>query len=514
MNKKIYLILLPIILITAFSSCKNQGNPFFSWRKTTSFTMVNINGGYCHLSAYKDSAYVIGVNFAEIHGEHLKFSDSIAQILQIGHCISINNPQPTLLNNYDTTENGGIRNSHSVLTEYNNITYSGDIDTVKIYGFISDFYNLDVDTNYYVRSYAIINYKSGISDTAYNQKVTYFRTKIPEDMWIHKPDLNGDGRTEASSFVMNNKAYMVCGYDGLSVTKDFWEYAPKKDDPTKWVWKQLTDFRGDARQSAVAFVVGDTAYVGTGLLTDNIPTGDMWKWTEEGGMYYQWQRIDSLGQGSERYNAVAFSLTLDNGEKRGYIALGQLYSNFNDIMYYDPARDTVGALPGAAWVSQEVYTGQHRSEAMAAVVNNRAFVGGGIDNQGGYHSDFYIFDPNSATWRGLQDGCPATGRANGTAFALSTVVNGTLKHYFYFGTGRGTGGTLYNDWWKYDYTQGRWFEASDIHEFSDTADARQGAIGFSVIREHVAFGRFERGFVGFGTNSEGTPKRDFWEYLP
>lgn len=519
MIKKLYIILFPIILLTTFSSCKNQGNPYLSWRKPSSYIMVNINGALCHLSAYKDSAYVIGINYAEVHGEHLNFSDSIAQIIKVGHCISIENTMPSLVtpDKYNDTDTSRIFviNGHTELEEYNDIT---NIDSTKHYKFISEFYDLEIDTTYYVRSYAIIKYTSGRIDTAYNQVTHSFRTRIPEDMWLHKPDLNGDGRTEAVSFVLNNKAYMGTGFDGLQLLKDFWVYDPNAGPNNEGAWEQRPEFRGSPRMSAVALVIGDTAYVGTGIidLVNNTPSGDMWKWTEEGGMYNIWTKVDSLGENDERYNAVAFALTLDNGEDRGYIGLGQNYTNFGDLKYYKPEADTAGAYPGAAWANIEGFLGGNRSEAMVAVVNNRAIVGGGIDNQSVYHSDFFIFDPSAGTsgkWRGIQQTCPAPPRANGTAFSLSFTNNGTQKNYFYFGTGRGTGGTLYNDWWRYDYSQGVWFECSNIAENSDTAEARQGAVGFALTKNSAAYGRLQRGFVGFGKTSSGY-KIDFWEYLP
>lgn len=477
--------------------------------------MVNINDALCHLSAYKDSVYVIGISYAEVHGEHLNFSDSIVKVIKIGHCISIENPMPTLLLGYDTLDGGAIRNNFSELEEYNNISFN---DSVKLSKFISEFYNLEVDTTYYVRSYAIINYISGRTDTAYNQVTSSFRTRIPEDMWLHKPDFNGDSRTEAVSFVLNNKAYMATGFDGLNLLKDFWSYDPNGGPNQEGVWEQKSVFRGDARMSAVALVIGDTAYVGTGItdIVNNSISGDMWKWTEEGGMYNIWQRIDSLGINDERYNAVGFALTLENGKDRGYIALGENYTKFEDLKYYKPEADTAGAYPGAAWANIEDFLGGYRSEAMVAVVNNRAIVGAGIDNQGVYHSDFYIFDPTSGIsgkWRGIQQTCPAPPRANGVAFSLSYTTAGTQKHYFYFGTGRGTGGTLYNDWWRYDYSQGIWFQCSDIAENRDTAEARQGAIGFALTKNTAAYGRLQRGYVGFGRSVSGY-KKDFWEYLP
>lgn len=534
MTKKIYLILIPIIIISFFTSCKNQGNPYISWRKTDSYIMRNINGGYCHLSAYKDSAYVIGINYAEIHGEHLKISDSIEKILTVGHCLSLNTELPTINLRFDTTDgqnltaNKAFINAFTEYNDYNNVTFTGDLDTIKLYQYISDFYNLEPDTTYYVRSYAIIKYNSGRTDTAYNQVTTAFRTKIREDMWIHKPDFNGDARTEAVSFVMNNKAYIATGYDGLSLMKDFWEYDPYSGPGNEgtWLpnplnrgaWMQGASFNGDARMSAAAFVIKDTVYIGTGITdaTNMTAARDMWKLNISGELPFIWKRVDSLFENSERYNAVAFSLTMLDGEQRGFIGLGEDDAKLGGFYYYQPDEDTSGAPPGAGWGYRDDFVDNPRSEAVVAVLNNRAIVGGGIDNDGVYRSDFYIFDPTTQFWSPMQI-CPAPARANAIAFALNfdDQQTGTQKNYFYFGTGRGNGGQLYNDLWRYDYSQSEWTECSIMHEFKDTADARQGAIGFSITKDqdHASYGPLQRGFVGLGKSSNGY-KRDFWEYLP
>ncbi len=516
MFKKIYFILFPLIIIFALSSCKEQGDPFLSWRKPSSQIMININGAYLHLSAYEDSVLFAGVHTAEILAEINKINSDSLQIIEFGHCISLENNYP-VLNAPTTDTDGRIIDTFTVYTKENSPYFEGSTDSA--FKYTSEIYNLFIDTTYFTRTYAIVKYNSGKYDTAYNQVSHAFRTKIPQDIWFHKPDFNGDGRTEAVSFVLNNKAYIATGYDGLQLLDDLWKYDPYGGPENKGTWTQLSDFGGTPRKSAVAFTINDTAYVGTGIidLSNNTPTGDMWKWTEEGGMYNYWRRIDSLGKNGERYNAVAFTLTVDD-EKRGYIALGTRSTNFNDLLYYNPDADSAGATTGAAWVSGDTYLGGNVTEAVVAVLNNRAIVGSGIDNEGTYRNDFYVFDPTagaSGRWRGITQSCPAPPRANGVAFALSFSRSSTTKNYFYFGTGRDQD-SLYNDWWRYDYVQGKWEQCSDIKDDQDIAQARQGGIGFGIVKkeEHVEYGTLERGFVGLGVNDDNDIKTDFWEYLP
>lgn len=503
MNKKIYSILLPLLIIIFLSGCKEQGNSYISWRNTNGNIMININNAYLLLSSLEDSILFTGVHSAKIMADIYNINDSVS-ILSYGHCWSIDHPVPTLSNSLSVTNTVGEGN-----------TVSAHDSAFK---YISEMYDLQLDTPYFVRSFVIIKYPSGKVDTGYNQIVKKFRTKLPEDVWFHNNDFNGDARTEATSFVLNNKAYMTCGYDGLVLKNDFWRYDPVDDS-----WTQLSDFRGDARMSAVAFTVRDTAYVGTGITDklNNVLTGDMWKWTEEGGMYNTWMRIDSLAPGMERANAIAFTLTVDNDiygkEPRGYIGLGKTNFPREDLLYYNSRADTVGAYLGASWVSISPYLGGHRTEACVSVLNNRAIVGSGVDDDGNFKNDFYIFDPTLGSygnWISINS-CPADPRANAVSFSLffTRPNTGNQYKYFYFGTGRGEADSLYNDWWAYDYNQGQWKQCSDVQDDNDIADAREGAIAFGLVRSHVEFGTLERGFVALG-KSKTIHKRDVWEYLP
>ncbi|MBN2890266.1 MAG: hypothetical protein JXL97_00225 [Bacteroidales bacterium] len=510
MNKKIYLLLIiPVLFIAFMSSCKDQGDSYLSWRNTTGRTMINIHNAYLHLSAYEDSVMYTGVRSAEIKANIFGIDrDSISEIISYGHCWAFENSQPYLTNLNKDNKDGYVKYSQEFQ------------DTVTDFSYTSSIYDLGVDSSYFVRSFVIIQYRSGLTDTAYNQNVTEFRTLLPEDVWFHNNDfsvLAKDQRSEATSFVLNNKAYVTCGYNGSQLLSDLWSYDPEKDS-----WTQMSDFRGDPRMSGAAFVVGDTAYFGTGVTDaiNHIKTDDMWKWTEEGGMYNIWIRIDSLGPGQERDNAIAFSLVVDNSmfgeEERGYIGLGSTNFPRNDLLYYDFREDFKGNKSGQAWVSGDPFLGGNRTEACVSVVNNLAIVGTGVDGSGNYKNDFFVFDPTIGSfggWYGL-NGCPAPVRANAVSFSLSfTRPNtGTGYTYFYFGTGRGEGDSLYNDWWSYDF-QGVWKQCSDIREDNDIADGREGAVAFAIVRDHVAFGTLERGFVAMG-KAKTSYKKDVWEYLP
>jgi hypothetical protein len=278
--------------------------------------------------------------------------------------------------------------------------------------------------------------------------------------------------------------------------------------------------------SATAFVIDDTAYVGTGLIKDihnnYKPTADMWKWTE-GPRYNSWKRIDSLDVNAARYDAVAFVVADKYGIKHGYIGLGKKTSaQTNNFFKYIPKFDTAGIQPGGAWVQIQTYggitSGNNISQAVATVLDNIAYVGTGIDQDGKYRNDFYAFDATvgiNGAWHSIEP-MPDKGRRNAVAFSLSFTRprTGVSEKYIYVGTGVSSDGTFLNDLWRFNFTTLKWEKCSDMRQDEDIAPGREGAISFVIQRHKVDFGTTKRGFVAFGNNNSINYMRDVWEYLP
>src|SRR4051812_30352219 len=76
--------------------------------------------------------------------------------------------------------------------------------------------------------------------------------------WPKKAELTGNARETAVAFVISNKAYLGTGFNG-SYLKDFWEF-----DPATNSWTQKTDFGGTARYRATGFTIGSKGYIGLG----------------------------------------------------------------------------------------------------------------------------------------------------------------------------------------------------------------------------------------------------------
>ncbi|HMG81877.1 MAG TPA: kelch repeat-containing protein [Ferruginibacter sp.] len=87
-------------------------------------------------------------------------------------------------------------------------------------------------------------------------------------------DLYAMVRTNAVAFVMGDFAYLTTGNNGAE-RADTWEYDIKND-----LWYQETSYEGLAREGAVAFTIGNRGFVGTGR-NATINTGqfsDFWEW--------------------------------------------------------------------------------------------------------------------------------------------------------------------------------------------------------------------------------------------
>ena len=151
--------------------------------------------------------------------------------------------------------------------------------------------------------------------------------------WIQKADYPGGARYIAMAFSIGNKGYAGCGKDqGLTYgTSDFYEY-----DPSTNMWTRKADVGTVRRSTGVGFSIGNRGYIGLGAEDYDIRKKDMWEFNPAGGQYGEgsWaQKNDFAGQ--ERHAAVAF--TIGN---RAYIGSGYYYSNLNDMYAYDPVTDT------------------------------------------------------------------------------------------------------------------------------------------------------------------------------
>lgn len=276
-----------------------------------------------------------------------------------------------------------------------------------------------------------------------------------EGNWVQRSYFEGSNRSNAASFSIDSRAFIMGGYTGDEYLNDFWEYNATGD-----YWTKKADFPGEARSNAVAFSIDGKGYVGTGYDGTN-KLNDFWEYDPESDT---WKEVASFG-GTARYNAIGFSLV-----DKGYIGTGYDGSEQKDFWQYDPATDS--------WIQIISMGGAKRQGASVFVIDDVAYIGTGINN-GSYEYDFWALDGNTLEWTRKNDldysDDYAIVRSEASAFSIDSygyIVAGSI-------------GSVMGSTWEYHPSNDTWEEKTPIE-----AVYRAGASAFSVnSRAYVLLGR-------------------------
>lgn len=243
----------------------------------------------------------------------------------------------------------------------------------------------------------------------YGKKIHQYN--IGTDTWSAKNDLPGSvySRTSAQAFTLNGKAYVLNGDDinpsTFTSTKllDFYEYNESGDT---WVSKPAPPFT--YRRGAAVFVIDNKAYLVGGYDNTNTLTNTTWEydgttWTQKANV-----PTTNLGQAS--------SFVLNN---LGYVACGltkvTTTSQTNLLFQYNPSTDTwtsKAAFPGAVRAGAMGFSagGQGFCGLGSNVNSSFQFV---------YHNDFYGYDPASNSWSLVPTTFPGTSRQSAMAVSYN-----------------------------------------------------------------------------------------------
>lgn len=311
-------------------------------------------------------------------------------------------------------------------------------------------------------------------------------TMLSGGTWTQKVNFGGIARKEAVAFAIGTKGYIGTGVDASGAClSDFWEY-----DNAGNAWTQKADFgvatTGDTalvRSNAVAFVVNNKGYVGTG--TDGtILHKDFWEfdpvgnaWTQKSDFGYTVSTTDT--DGTARKDAVGFNIGTT-----GYVGTGIDASGYtSDFWSYVPATDT--------WAAKASFGGGVRASAVGFAVGTNGYIGTGY-NGTTYFSDFWEYNPTTNAW---------TQKAN---FGGDARMNAVALYSFcgtaYVGLGMVPCG-YFDDFWEYDSVSDTWIQKKEFG-----GGPRAAAVGFSIGSESH--------FVGTGEDANSTLYKDYWKYQP
>ncbi len=282
--------------------------------------------------------------------------------------------------------------------------------------------------------------------------------------WVKRSSFEGYARTEAVSFVIGDTAYVGTGYDGTIRLNDFWKY-----DVTTNQWTQKANFPGVARNSAIAFATSTKGYVGTGYDGIN-KLKDFWEYNPTNN---SWTQKANFG-GSARYEAVGF--TLNN---LGYISTGYDGNNLKDLWQYNPLNDS--------WIQKQSLGGDKRSSSVVFVYNNKAYITTGINN-GTYLNDLWMYDASTETWiekRNISNYSSDSYDDDYSDIVRNNAVGFVIDDKAYLTTGEN--GAYTKKTWVYNFSADLW-ERKTAYERSE----RNGAVAFTVKG---------KGFITTGRNS-------------
>lgn len=310
---------------------------------------------------------------------------------------------------------------------------------------------------------------SVVSPAGMGKSENDFEVLAPVNTWAQAKSFSGGDKRYAVAFVVGDRAYVTTGIGSNGSSNDVWAYDSVND-----TWTQKADFAGKARRNAIAFSIMDKGYVGLGNSGALDFEKDLWQYDPATNAWTQKANF----KGAAREFASAFV-----AGNKGYVGMGNdgSASFYKDLYEYDPVANT--------WTQKASLYASPRTLATGFVIGSKGYIVAGF--VAGVHTDqLFEYDPALDKWTGKKT-FPGAARANAVAFTIGTKA--------YFGTGFGkvnTSNDHLKDVWEYDPAADNWEKKADL-----AGVKRSGAVAFSLGN---------RGYIGLGGNSSFLA--DFWEY--
>jgi N-acetylneuraminic acid mutarotase len=256
---------------------------------------------------------------------------------------------------------------------------------------------------------------------------------------------------------------------------DLWKYDPLLD-----TWTQVASLPGSTRKNAIAFVVNDFGYVGTGFDSNETAAGqklkDLWRYDP---ILNDWEEKAHYPGGGDTgiYQASSFAI----GSK-GYVVCGKIGSDayIYELWEYDTELDL--------WTQRTPFPGGDRYQMVAFSLQNKGYAGLGTDHDV-RRKDFWQYDPIDNVWYAKAN-FPGSERAQSSTFTINS------KGFVVFGSDGGDKDEL----WEYSHFTDSWNIKAPF-----PGGGRKNGIAFSIG---------EIGYVGMGKSTAEGKKRSFYAYYP
>lgn len=204
---------------------------------------------------------------------------------------------------------------------------------------------------------------------------------VATNSWSQKDDYPGGPRIFAVGFGIGSYGYVGTGDNGDNYQKDFYRLDPNAVPGSQW--QILNGFGGTKRRGATTFIIDDVAYLCTGV-NNNTYVYDFWKFDPAADPQWQKLRDTANTDDDEDYDddyepirrAYAVSFVIDG---RAFLTTGGNPSLKNDYWIYNPATDL--------WDNEDLtpFEGSTREHAVSFSTGTRGLVATGVSSN--YHFD-------------------------------------------------------------------------------------------------------------------------------
>ncbi|MEQ1732098.1 MAG: kelch repeat-containing protein [Bacteroidia bacterium] len=253
----------------------------------------------------------------------------------------------------------------------------------------------------YATSFAHNNYGyvlGGVGNTVLNDFWQYNPTT---NAWLQLPNFPDSAIQGMSSFILNNKVYVVGGKRASNhITNAVWEY-----DFSTSTWTQKNNMPNNGMWRGAAFSIDSTAYICFGINNNNAYNTAMYSYTSTNDT---WHKINTAPLPPRKY----VSTVVINGKALLYGGQDSLNIFSNDLLSYNPTDSSFATHAGIPTIA--------RKGAVAFALNNILYLSTGINTN-------YV--RLKETWKNTQFVGIATKTENNTLRLYPNPATHTLHIY-------------------------------------------------------------------------------------